>query len=203
MRKVTIFLAFACILSISSTVYGLSTETHYYLNEIAVNNTNLNIYLKDNLGLSGGIGETVNNKRIITWIKDGGIYEDIPPWTIIPYLRSVNHFHNPLKAWNEAGLNDIFTGTSSVIWAQDQSSAGLLLGGDWSWKKAREYFYIALTGKDFSGNLVAADKTQRDAYFAKTFRACGQIMHLVEDASVPAHVRNNSHIFGEGYEERS
>ncbi len=193
------------MLAIVATTHALDVETHKAINDYIAHNSlngfSLGTYLSEQLGLQGGIEEKFNSVEAWKWLRDGGRYEDVPPWTIIPYLRSVNHFHNPLKAWNEAGLNDIFTGTSSVIWAQDQSSSGLFLGGDWSWKKAREYFYIALTGKDFSGNLVAADKTQRDAYFAKTFRACGQIMHLVEDASVPAHVRNNSHIFGEGYEE--
>jgi hypothetical protein len=185
--------------------YALSVETHVTINQYIAGNTinsfSLNNYLKKNLGFSEGKDEFINGQEVYRWLGDGGIYEDVPPWTIIPYLRSVNHFHNPLNPWNAAGLNDIFTGTSSVIWAQDQSSAGILLGGDWSWKKAREYFYIALTGKDFSGNILAMDKVTRDKAFADTFRAVGQVMHLVQDASVPAHVRNDSHILIETYEE--
>ncbi|MBI4837629.1 MAG: hypothetical protein HY806_00440 [Nitrospirae bacterium] len=202
--RIALFLLIILVTN-SQSVYPLSVETHETINEIVANGTmnsfSLNGYLINNLGLSGGVNEFFDNKKVYTWFALGGRYEDIPPWTIIPYVRSVNHFHNPLKLWNEAGLNDVFTGTSSVIWAQDQSSAGISLGGDWSWKKAREYFYIALTGKDFNGNLVATDKAQRDAYFAKTFRAVGQLMHLVQDSSVPAHVRNDSHLLGEGYEE--
>jgi hypothetical protein len=47
----------------------------------------------------------------------------------------------------------------------------------------RAYFYQALT---------ATTKTSATA-LASTFRAVGQVMHLVEDASVPAHVRNDAH----------
>jgi hypothetical protein len=35
----------------------------------------------------------------------------------------------------------------------------------------------------------------RDAAFADTFRAVGQVMHLIADSGVPAHVRNDIHIF--------
>ncbi len=89
-----------------------------------------------------------------------------------------------------------FTGESSVIWSQNEDQH---VGGEWSWQDAREYFHIALTGMDFAGNVVApepgdTEDETRDKYFAKTFRAVGQLMHLVEDASVPMHARNDVHI---------
>ena len=61
----------------------------------------------------------------------------------------------------------------------------------YSWHDVRSYYYQALT---------AADKTTRENNFAKTFRGLGQVMHLVQDMSVPAHTRDGQHIFGEGYE---
>jgi hypothetical protein len=54
-----------------------------------------------------------------------------------------------------------------------------------SWKKAREVFYNGLT---------ATDMTIRDSNYARTFQALGQIMHLIQDASVPAHERNISEV---------
>ena len=36
---------------------------------------------------------------------------------------------------------------------------------------------------------------------ANTFRSLGQLMHLISDASVPAHVRNDPHSSGDPYEE--
>ncbi|MBN1383021.1 MAG: hypothetical protein JXA41_15255 [Deltaproteobacteria bacterium] len=48
--------------------------------------------------------------------------------------------------------------------------------------------------------MTAEDKTTREKYFAETFRGVGQLMHLLQDMSVPAHVRNDSHLLGDGYE---
>jgi hypothetical protein len=67
------------------------------------------------------------------------------------------------------------------MWAQNQNQD---VGGKWSWHDARDYFYKGLT---------ATGKAARDSFFAKTFRALGQLMHLVQDASVPSHTRNDIH----------
>jgi hypothetical protein len=68
------------------------------------------------------------------------------------------------------------------MWAQNQNQD---VGGKWSWQDARDYFYRGL------GFNV---KTGRDLYFARTFRALGQLMHLIQDASVPSHARNDIHV---------
>jgi hypothetical protein len=96
----------------------------------------------------------------------------------------------------EAGLNDIFmkqtiTGQSSVLWSQNLSQN---IGGTWSWQDARRYFYIALTGLEYDGEVLVSTPKEKEGYFANTFRAVGHLMHLVHDASVPEHVRNDIHI---------
>jgi hypothetical protein len=48
--------------------------------------------------------------------------------------------------------------------------------------------------------LVAGKPEDREVYFAGTFRSIGHLMHLVQDASVPEHVRNDIHIV-EAYED--
>lgn len=45
------------------------------------------------------------------------------------------------------------------------------------WSDARDYFYKALT---------ATNNNDRETYFAKTFQAIGQVLHMLEDMSVPA-----------------
>jgi hypothetical protein len=185
------------LLFVANELTALEKDTHYSLNGTIVNQSVLDRYLQSNLGFSKGIKEVIKGKRVEVWFQEGGPSEDEPL-----VLRARNHFHNPLKPWDQSGLTDFgsldsigFTPMSSILWAQDQSDRRWIdFGGDWSWKKARSYFYTALTGLDSGGNVIAADKTQRDAYFAKTFQAVGQIMHLVQDASVPAHVRNDGHI---------
>jgi hypothetical protein len=57
-------------------------------------------------------------------------------------------------------------------------------GQGWSWQEGRHFYHNALAGADSSG---------RDQGWADTFRALGQVMHLVEDAAQPAHVRNDGH----------
>ena len=125
--------------------------------------------------MDGGIREELPGGNVLEIIGSGGATEDNFP-------RFLNHFHNPLKPWPDAGLDTavpLIDGQSSLLWAQEPPS----LQG-WSWHDAREYFYQALT---------AENQTARDQALANTFRAVGQVMHLIEDVSVPAHVRNNAH----------
>ncbi len=137
------------------------------------------------------IYDSVNKKEIWQWFYDGAKLEDET------VCRSRNHFHDPLKSWDKAGLNNIainsfcfsfsedFSVDSSLIWAQKQP--GLLFTKNfWSWLKARAYYYDALT---------KSNKDEREIFFAQTFRALGQVMHLIADSSVPAHVRNDIHVF--------
>ncbi|NWF76884.1 MAG: hypothetical protein HXY53_10050 [Nitrospirae bacterium] len=201
------------------TSYGhaLNEDTHKAINENIANRTinifSLNDFLIKNLGLNAGVKEPLYGysgiynqyvtQRIENWLGEGGVLEDRPgawyDYVLRKPTRSINHFHNPLKPaedWDYAGLNDVvidisYTGQSQVLWAQNPDQN---IGGKWSWQDARKYFYIALTGKDFDGNTIATTKIDKEKYFANTFRAIGQLMHLVQDASVPEHVRNDIHI---------
>jgi hypothetical protein len=70
---------------------------------------------------------------------------------------------------------------------QQRSQGGASTGGFWSWRDARRLYYEALT---------EPDPVRREALWSDVFRALGQIMHLVVDASVPEHVRNDVHLLG-------
>jgi hypothetical protein len=61
-----------------------------------------------------------------------------------------------------------------IYWAQSSDN-------DYSWLLSRDYYYQALL-------------TGSEEQYAKTFRSIGQVMHLVSDAAVPAHVRNDAHL---------
>src|SRR4030095_4735638 len=76
---------------------------------------------------------------------------------------------------------------SSLRWMQDPAQSGLDAGGSWSWGDARRLYYEALT---------EANAGHREERWADLFRALGQIMHLVVDASVPEHTRNDPHPLG-------
>ncbi len=176
------------LLSSQAYSYALNVETHMTINSyIAENNLNgfsLDTYLKSNLGLQSGKNEKFNSYAVWEWLRDGGKYEDKPPWTF-PYLRSKNHFHNPINEQGFSGIWDtgFLSGDSAIVWALKDKGTQTP-GGYYSWFDVRDYYYRALT---------STDKTTRDTNFAQTFRGLGQLMHLIQDMSVPEHSRNDGH----------
>ena len=156
--------------------------------------------LRSELGLDPGVNETFLGRSVRALIRDGAVLEDDPS------TRSWNHFHNPLiDPWQQAGLNASFLGLSgrgqsSALWQQNLDQETTIVntplarqagGGNWSWQRARQEFLEALRG---------ATPADRETRFANTFLALGHLTHLIQDASVPAHVRNDPHPLYEGYE---
>lgn len=209
MRAMMRCVALLVVLISPSIAKALDVATHRAINEKVGNvqtpdGFSLNSYLISTLDFNDGVNEPIldssnnKNQKVFFWLSDGGNYEDNPPGTWPPYRRSRNHFHNPLFPLDQAGytgpLSLCIIGhcpASAVLWAQGhQNSDFYSPGGDWSWKQTRQNFYTALT---------ATVKSDRETNFANTFRGLGQIMHLVQDMSVPEHTRNSFHAFG-GYE---
>jgi len=146
-----------------------------------------------NLGFCQGIKEPLKwniNRPALDWLREGAELEDAgSKWDAITgKARFNNHFHNPLKPWTEAGLDDWvglhYTGESSLLWAHDGGAQLSIVEGVWTWQMARHYFYLALT--------ATLDSTKQEN-FAKTFRGLGHQMHLLQDTSVPDHVRNDAY----------
>jgi hypothetical protein len=180
------------ILANGSYLEAFEISTHQILNERAVRSTSLDDYLRSNLDITNGITQNFRKggviESVLQWIIDGGAFEDQGNY-LHTSGRYYNHFHNPLKPWKQAGLSVSFQGVtflneSSLLWAQEAAGTQQLYG-NYSWHDARDYFYKALT---------SPNPADRDQAFADTFRAVGQVMHLVEDASVPAHTRNDAHL---------
>ena len=178
--------------------------THKDLSEYAAEISTLSKDKGDclkNIGFNSALDEYIawdgGKKKISQWLRTGAEAEDAgSDWDAITgKARFSNHFHNPLKPWALAGLTDLQlqSGESTLVWAQDADRQRVSLGGDWSWKTIREFFYIGLTGKNFLGNLIAPTNDNKQEYLAKTFRGLGHQMHLIEDMAVPAHVRNDAH----------
>jgi hypothetical protein len=175
--------------------------THKYLSQYAAENSvlskNKGDYLK-NLGFVDALDTSIKwseEKSITKWLQEGAELEDAGNLLQLAtkQSRSYNHFHDPTKQypWTDAGLDDwIFlppfhtTGESSLLWAQDGANQEKFPEKDWSWMKVRDYYYLALTSS------VDSD---RQEYFARTFRGLGHQMHLLQDTSVPDHVRNDAH----------
>jgi hypothetical protein len=104
------------------------------------------------------------------------------------YTCSFNLFYDPLKPLDPAGFTYpiLFPMpfSSALKWAQNQDGWPAALGGNQSWKKASD---------SFCKGLRVLNQDERDKNLAGAFRALGQVMHLVQDMSVPAHVRNDMH----------
>lgn len=176
------------ILSLSLNVFAYDNiNVHQKINEnAAIQSSNFINTLKA-LGFIGDLPTNIielnslNGKNIRDWVREGGKLEDETD------CRSKFHFHDPTKSWDTAGLSNVaidtycleYTHRSSLVWAQDS-------GNLWTWQKARQYYFDALTNP---GKII------REQKLAYTFRSLGQVMHLTADSSIPAHTRNDIHVF--------
>jgi hypothetical protein len=138
---------------VPTEMYSFEVATHRALSEKAVRSSNLDEYLRSQLSLPGGINELFGGMRVFEWVQEGSEREDDGG-------RFFNHFHNPLRAWGQAGLRG-FGGVSSILWGQNP-------GQGFAWQNARTKYFEALTG---------TAKDDREAKFAATFQTLGQLMH--------------------------
>jgi hypothetical protein len=181
--KLRILIALLVLIANSPNLEAFEIRTHKLLNgqaalSVSLNGFSLDSYLKSNLGFVNGVDykfiDPINGKSALDYIIDGGAHED--DGHLYQFgSRYLNHFHNPLKPWDQAGFNNylIFTGESSLLWAQRPILTQNTFG-NYSWNDARNYYYNALTNQN---------STNREQSFADTFRAVGQVMHLVEDGA--------------------
>lgn len=193
-RSISFFM-FVLLIQNGLSAHAYDPQTHREIAERAAGSpiSFIDEVLKDQLGFSKGIlerfpGRSIPRLRTIQeLIGDGAFSEDIPD------TRSLNHFHNPLLPWEDAGLRTLFglvRGQSSVLWQQRPEQGFSAGGGNWSWQDARRHYLNALTRatKEDRG-----EEKGRDTAFAEMFEALGHLTHLIQDASVPAHVRNDPH----------
>lgn len=150
-------------LIITAEAQGYETNVHQAITTTAIAAAGTETYIKTNLNINPI--DLFNGTTATDWMKSGSISEDNFP-------RPLNHFYDPTT-----GLG-LFNGKSSLQWAKDDSN------NEWGWGWARHSYYSALT---------STQTTDRSTWFAHLFRGLGQIMHLVQDKSVPAHVRNDAH----------
>jgi hypothetical protein len=143
-----------------------------------------------------------NQKGAVQSMVDGSFDEDFKlKEDSIGGNRSLNHFYDPI---GKSGLNDwgwptsLVTqaplGVDSFSWASIYNAPSVNPGSlinksgtynKWSWRNARYYEWLGLT---------ATTQAVRQANLANTFRAVGQVMHLLEDTSQPQHVRDEQHL---------
>jgi hypothetical protein len=190
---------FMLLCSLDNVIGYDDVETHPRITKSAVENSNINNYLIQNLNFKDGIETKIpanTNNTIRFWLEEGSKLEDAP------LCRASNHFHNPLKSWNQSSVSDQLslisgwcnltgysTKYSNVTWATGYLSPApkgskiTIDGQEMGWDNAREYYHLALTSQS---------SNDREEYFGKTFQSIGQVIHLIEDMAVPAHIRREA-----------
>ena len=202
--KHIIVTALACLLVTAplAAADAYDLEAHQLLGALGTKASDLDRILREDLGFRDGIASTLNNRpeAVFQLVGLGAANEDVPS------ARVFNHFHNPTENnWDHAGLSVAPFARSSVLWQQREQQGGLIPGGgDWAWQDARRYYLDALTKGPRLGTQ------SREAAFVNTLIGVGHLTHLVQDATVPAHVRDDAHPyfplgpvkvgFGDGYE---
>src|SRR5256712_9417643 len=189
MRAPSIALLVSLLMVHQASAYDVPTHQRLGLRAAEVAEGMHKVLVED-LEFSDGRRSLLRNgfseRRIVDWIGDGAGEEDRPFW------RVRHHFHNPLLPWASAGLTldlpnpSVALGMSSVLRGQQSLQEGPSGGGTWTWPFARQRFLTALTG----GTPAA-----RESAFADTLRGLGHLTHFVQDATVPAHVRNDMHLW--------
>lgn len=186
---------FSLVLAISAGAYN--TDTHRAITTVAarspfctlasVNDQNfLWVYLHMPDGLDTPAQDADGSSQsLVQWLAFGAEEED----TLIE-IRPAWHFYDPLSnqglsdpAWvSYFGLGPM---PSALEWAWDGAADNLFLGGnDWDWQVARNYQLLWLTDPD---------PQNRETYEARTFRAIGHVVHLLQDMAQPQHTRNDAH----------
>jgi len=157
-------------------------DTHFELSSAAADRSHVDQILRDRFGEVFGLDQLVFGIGARNWIAAGGYLEDVPA------IRGINHFHEPLSPWEFAGL---LGSPSSIRW--QQTTLGQGLGGTWTWARARG---------DYATYLLSPSAEDRDRALANVLRGIGQLGHLVQDATSPAHTRRDPHLIYDGYEQR-
>lgn len=146
------------------------------------------------------------------WIMRGAIRED--DWTDIDQPgchlqapnpnddkldRPGNHFYDPihdrpLTVGASLGQRAPDWGLGTANFLADPPQPDSTRRNHYSILDAREAMYRALTGRARDGREVAPTQAERNKYWATTFRALGDVVHLVQDMGQPQHTRNDPHL---------
>jgi hypothetical protein len=201
----------------SASLFAYGPEVHKEITSKAIDKSFLDVRLKQ-LGFEDGVQykfETWKENSIRQWIQYGSEWEDlILFWCIDPISKKGiknSHFYNPVEdvgLWDYDENEEI--GQSLIDRANDNEIGDYgMPNNEWSNQMAKDLYYAALTGDSTKyPNWVMRDKIrydwffgknsmtqdEREQFFAWTFQALGHTLHLIQDASVPAHTRNDSHM---------
>lgn len=182
MRKVCLIFLCAvvfCALNVKETIAWNDTESHRKISERAVQSSvslDLNGFIKGKYGHNLGLEFSAGEDTLFQHILNGSHLEDANDDDKAIGERAENHFHDPTRTFNEAGLyNYPFSGKSAAVWAHFEDRN--------LWDLESFYDYLELS-------FMSSSTEERLDNLEKTFRTAGHLMHLLQDMAVPAHTRN-------------
>lgn len=162
-------------LLVSNQSYGYSPPVHANMSEQAYDASVLSVTNGNYLSLLRLSAEQrLRGETARGWVSLGSERED----DLFPLLRPLNHFYDPITG------RGLAVGTDAPNWGLELRTDGTQTQA-WSIRDAREYFYRGLTDPIPS---------VREENLASTFRALGQVIHLIQDMAQPQHVRNDTHL---------
>ena len=99
-------------------------------------------------------------------------------------FQAIHHFFNPLNGRPlTVAPGQTSPGETSPDWAlEDKQDYGS--SQPFSYRKARQYFYAALT---------TPDREEQNKNWGKVFQTLGHVIHHVQDMTQPQHTRNDPH----------
>jgi hypothetical protein len=130
------------------------------------------------------------NDEEISWLDEGAKKEDTPP-------RWINHFYDPTTGlgWLGERLGDIPPDVVRLLSGIGLSSEDAVSAPNWARNQELQNIYLRYEGnRTFEKAIydyVKGDK--KEAY-----KSLGHILHLMEDMTVPAHTRQDTHFDAAG-----
>ncbi len=175
---------FGALFLVTTTSYAYEGDTHAYLTDEAVK-------FFDKFSTSTPLDPSLKD-----FLTDGSRHEDsVPRW--------MNHFYDPVHGM---GLSDSLLGDweTSKGWADDGNNQNKLL---YKAPSTISSILSAIQKKKLSEISSDTDFTWREAirHYIKgekesAMYTLGHVLHLIEDASVPDHTRNDPHPGDSPYE---
>jgi len=220
MKKSAAKLAFVVlVIGMNGQVFGFAGDTHATLTSTSASGSVLNEYLKTYLDVQEGLSCVLTidqsaippgtripleqledrmssvlpaNPTILDFLECGARLEDVPA------TRARHHFHDPYR---DTGLENktehpdwaVVFSTMSGFDLTGASALRRALGSeDPNWESEYENYFAWPDSRGyFHKGLVEQSLAVREHYLALTFLSLGHVSHLLEDAGVPAHARND------------
>jgi len=146
--------------------------------------------IEEDYDVKGTSSVSCYSEMEMSWLLQGiPVIENFAPTPT--FSRAFNHFIGPEPEYSPL-INVVDTIYDNLPWCGENTSSLLWARND----NRNEMNFSKL--KDYGEPDLCINKNKR----LKGFRAIGHIIHLLEDCTSPAHVRNDAHPYSDSYEKR-